>query len=122
MAMKLQILSVRNHGDAAQEHVLLRAKEDCNTVKYLLADSTYFDNGNVSNKLRHFFWLPSKDVKKGDLVSVRTGKGKNTEVINPQGTTVHRFYWGLEAPVWNDEADCAVLVEASTWQFHRAKG
>ncbi|WP_171616063.1 hypothetical protein [Roseicella sp. DB1501] len=122
MAMKLEVVSVHNHGKAAEEHVLLRANEDCDVGKYLLADSTFLDNGKVSNRLRHLFWFPKKAVKKGELVSVRTGKGTNTEVTNQSGTKVHRFYWGLGAAVWNDETDCAVLIEANTWQFRRAKG
>lgn len=122
MAMKLEVVSVHNHGNAAEERVLLRANEDCAIGRYLLADSTFLNSGKVSNRLRHLFWFPDKTIKKGELVSVRTGKGKNTEVTNQSGTKVHRFYWGLDTAVWNDEKDCAVLIEANTWQFRRAKG
>jgi len=119
--MDLKILSVHNHGKANEEYVLLEATADCDVGNYLLADSTYTSSGSVSNKLRHVFWFPDKKVKSGDLVSLRTGIGKSGEVINNAGTKVHRFYWNLKTPVWNDDKDCAVLIESANWTHKKAK-
>jgi hypothetical protein len=118
--MKVKIISVHNQGDYDEEYVLMEVKESCNIGKYILADSTYTDAGHVSNKVRHTFWIPDKDVEKGDLVSVRTKTGTDTTIIKASGTRVHRFYWGLKTAVWNNDGDCAVLFELNTWQLFKA--
>lgn len=119
--MKLEILSIHNHGNAEKEHVLLKVTEDCDVGRYILADTTYTSENDVSNKLRHVFWFPDKNIKKGELVSVWTGTGKNTVAQTAAGVPVHRFYWGLKSSVWNDDGDCAALLELSTWQFKHVK-
>jgi len=119
--MKVKIISIHNQGNYENEYVLMRVQEDCNIGYYILADSTYTSDDKVSNKLRHTFWIPHKEVKKGDLVSVWTTTGSNTTVKNDNGETIHRFFWGLKMSVWNDEGDCAVLFELTSWQFFRAK-
>jgi hypothetical protein len=119
--MKLQIISVHNHGDFKKEYVLLKVLEDCDVGNYVLADSTYTADGKVSNKVRHTFWFPDKEVKKGDLLSVWTGTGTNTSTKTDSGSPIHRFYWNLKTAVWNDDGDCAVLLELNTWQFFKTK-
>lgn len=118
--MKLKILSIHNHGDADKEFVLLQAMEDCDIGRYALADSTYTADNKVSNKLRHFYWFQDRNIKKGEYISLWTGKGSDT-IATKDGVPLHRFHWGLASAVWNDTGDCAALLEISTWQFFRAK-
>lgn len=120
--MQLKILSVHNHGDFEKEHVLLEATADCDVGKYQLCDTTYSAKGNISNKLRHTFWIPDKLIKKGDLVSVWTKTGKDQEAKTDAGRTVHRFFWNLSTAVWNDDGDCAVLQHISAYQVFKARG
>ncbi|HHG9580228.1 TPA: hypothetical protein ACPY17_004825 [Citrobacter freundii] len=119
--MKVKILSVHNHGDEKEEYVMLKVLEDCDIGDYMIADSTYTGDGRISNKIRHTYWFPDKKVAKGDLVSLWTKKGTNLERKTDSGTLVHRFYWGLNQPVWNDDGDCAVLYLISDWSHFRAK-
>lgn len=119
--MKVKIISVHNQGDYEQEYVLMRVQQDCNIGYYMLADSTYTEANKVSNKVRHTLWIPHKEVKKGNLVSVWTKPGKDTTDVNKDGQTIHRFFWNLKTAVWNNEGDCAVLFELNTWQFFPAK-
>ena len=119
--MKVRIKSVHGHGDFYKEYVLMEVVEDCNIGHFILADSTYTGEHQVSNRLRHILWIPDKTVKQGDLVSVWTKGGANTTVTNDQGQTVHRFFWGLETAVWNDEGDCAILFNINNWQFSPTK-
>lgn len=114
--MKLEILRVQNQGDATEEYVLFEAVEDCNLNRYALYDATYTGEGKISNKMRHFFRFPSHDVAAGDLVSLRTGKGKRETLVNNLGRTVHRYFWNLNEAVWNDEQDAAVLLEIADWK------
>lgn len=119
--MKLEILSVHNQGNYEKEHVFLKATEDCDVGRYVLADTSYTSAGRVSNKLRHVFWFPDKNVKRGEYVSVWTGSGQDTMTKTDPGAPVHRFYWGLKSSVWNDTGDCAALLELNTWQFKGTK-
>lgn len=120
--MDLKITSVHNHGKCNEEYVLLKATADCDVGYFMLADTTYTKKDSVSNKLRHTFWFPNKKIKKGDLVSVWTRTGEDTTTKTDSGTPVHRFYWGLKTSVWNDNGDCAVLLEIETWQLFKAQG
>ncbi|NNM72084.1 hypothetical protein [Enterovirga aerilata] len=118
--MNLKILSVKEKGDAIKEYVLLEVTGDCDVGCYGLADTTFVNEKAVSNRLRHFYWFPDRSVKKGDRVVLRTGKGKHDQYQDGAGRNVHRFYWGLDVPVWNDTGDAAVLFEIKTWKFTTA--
>ena len=118
--MKLEIVKINNRGDQTQEYVTLRVLEDANLEFCLLTDTTYTDDTHISNKLRHLYWFSQKAVKKGDFVWLYTGKGTNTSRGNDSQTTTHIFYWGLSQPIWNNNADCAVLFEVNAWQTRRS--
>jgi hypothetical protein len=115
--MKLRILSVHNGGDYDNEYVMLEAVENCNIGFYMLADSTYVNPLQVSDKLRHIYWMPHQKVESGERVSVWTKPGTNTIKINDAGVVIHRLFWGLNTAVWNDEGDCAVLFQLREWKF-----
>jgi hypothetical protein len=118
--MKVKIALVHNQGRFDEEYVLLKVEESCDIGRYLLADSTYTTDGKVSNKLRHIYWFPDGAVKKGDLIIVWTKAGKDNTSETDSGVPIHHYYWGLKSAVWNDDGDCAALLELSTWQFFRA--
>lgn len=111
--MKLKIVSVREQGDAKAEYLMLQALEDCNLSSYAVVDNTYDSNGAPSNKLRHTFFFPSKQVKKGDYISLHTKAGKNVLGETNNGNPVHQFFWGLATSVWNDTGDTVHLLEIS---------
>lgn len=118
--MKLKILSIHEQGDASKEYVLIEVIDDCDLDYYAIADTTYTSDGKISNKLRHFYWFPSTDVKKGERVVLRTGSGKNDQYTTDSGKKVYRFFWGLGSAVWNNDGDAAVLFEIKTWKTTRA--
>jgi hypothetical protein len=93
--MKLKVLSIHEQGSANKEFVWLEVVESCNLKYYGLADTTYSSDDKISDKLRHFFWFPSREVKKGERIVLRTGTGTNDQYTTTDGKKVHRFYWGL---------------------------
>ena len=111
--MNLEIVSVHGQGDQEKEHVLLRVKSDCSVGHFLLADSTYTNDTHVSNKVRHTYWFPDKNVKADEYVSLWTKNGTSTSDTMKDGTPIHRFFWNLGKPVWNDSGDCAILFDLS---------
>lgn len=119
--MKAKIISVHNQGDFDKEYVLIEITEDCDIGRYIVSDSTYTDDGKVSNKLRHIYWFPDKSVEKGDLVSLWTKSGTNTTTKSDSGAPIHRFFWNLKTAIWNNDGDCAVLLELNSWQFFKAQ-
>lgn len=118
--MNLKIHSVENKGDLDKEVVWLDVTDDADVGNYALCDSTYVDEGKVSNRLRHFFWFPDRRVKKGDWVKLYTKAGTYDTGANKRGTTTHSFYWGLKETVWNKDGDCALLFRIAEWAHHRA--
>jgi hypothetical protein len=118
--MKLRILSIHEQGNADKEYVWMEVLEDCDLGHHALADTTYTSSDAISNKLRHFFWFPSKAVKKGQRVVLQTGSGTNDQYTTNDGKKVHRFFWGLKSAVWNNDGDAAVLFDIRTWKTTRA--
>lgn len=107
--MKLEITALLN-GDQTQERITLTVHDDCNLKDYMVADETYNTSGVASNLHRHTFWFPDQAVKKGDIVTVATGKGKPSKATNGT-TTTYNYFWGLGEAVWNNEGDKAILVQ-----------
>lgn len=120
--MKLKIISVHNHGDFDKEYVLLQATQDCDLSSYILADTTYLSSGKISNKLRHMHWFVPQKVNKDDFVTLWTKTGKNEVTKSTTGTPLHRNFWNLSTPVWNDDGDGAVLFELGTWKALKVHG
>lgn len=119
MHMQVRIKSINNQGGYEDEYATLEVLEDCDIGGYLLSDSTYTDDGKVSSKLRHVYWFPDKQVKKGDFVRLYTRPfkaGENRSWSNTAGSTTHSFFWGLRTAVWNDAGDCAVLFDIRDWK------
>jgi hypothetical protein len=119
--MKISIKSISGHGDYDKEVATLTVNEDCDAGFHVLSDTTYTTDGKISALLRHMFWLPDKQVKKGDFIFIYTKTGTNTSFANNSNTTTHAFYWGLKTAVWNDDKDCAVLFEIGAWQHKATK-
>ncbi|RYZ88123.1 MAG: hypothetical protein EOP04_10080 [Proteobacteria bacterium] len=92
------------------EYVLIEVKTSCNLGDYILFDTPYAKDGTVSNEVRHSFIFPNSKVKKGDLVFLYSGKGQQQSSSHGM-ITAHKFYWGLDEHVWNNDGDCALLVK-----------
>jgi hypothetical protein len=113
--MSLKINTLKKHGDASEEYLILEATDNINLSDYAVVDRTYDAEGKVSNIFRHFYRFPSIQVKKGEFVSLRTSKGKDGPGTLNDNTPVHRFYWGSAAPIWNDgNVESAEVLKVAT--------
>lgn len=61
--MKVKIISMHDHDNYENEYVLIEVLKDCDIGEHMLADSTYKIIGKISNRVRHTYWFPDKDVK-----------------------------------------------------------
>lgn len=114
--MKVEIRSIHGHGDASEEYVIIDVTQDCRMDDYMVADTTFEAGGSISNKVRHTYWFEPVDLKSGDIVVLYTGNGTNESEENDDGSTIYHVYWGLRAPVWNDDGDGAILFEMNDWK------
>ena len=113
--MKLSIELVKEHGNLDKERIILKALENIDIGNYMIADTTYIDEDQVSNKLRHTFWLPDVKVNKGDLIVVYTKVGNESIKKNKSGNKTYFFYWELGRSIWNKDKDAAAIFLVHNW-------
>jgi hypothetical protein len=115
--MKIEIVEILDRAVANKERLWLKVISNTDLQFYVVFDTTYTSNTNISNLQRHAYWFNPKPVKAGDYVVLYTGKGTPSKMPNGNGGAMtHFLYWGLENTIWNKKEDCAVLFEVSTWQ------
>ena len=118
--MDLEILYIKDNGNLDKERVVMRVNEDCDLGHYLLALSHINpETSTFSSKISHVFWLPDREVKKGDKVIVYTKKGIHNKQENEDQTTSHFFYWGMEAPLNSKNDETCVVVFNASWLVER---
>lgn len=113
--MKYLELKKINAISLAEERIVLKVTENCNLNSFILFDTTYDENGIVSNKHRHVFVFPDLDVKKGDFVWVYTKRGVYGTHVNTSSTTTHKLYLNLDTQIWNNNGDKAYIVHYDDW-------
>jgi hypothetical protein len=113
--MDLEIKYVKDKGIINKERLVLNTISKTNVGFYLVLDTTFNEDDEPTNLLRHSFWFPDKDIQKGDVVVLYTKEGIDKEIINKKGNRTHFFYWGLKKTVWNIKGEGAVLIEVNNW-------
>jgi hypothetical protein len=114
--MTIEIKYVKDAGNIQKERLVLKVTSDDEIGNYVTFDTTYLDDGKISNEMRHSFWFPDRKVKENDLVILYTRDGKDSKLENKNGTTSHFFYMGLGNNIWNKDGDSAVLMEIKSWK------
>lgn len=117
----MSVVSAETIGGASKEWVMLRANETLNTQFVMVSDTTYADDGNISNKLRHCFWLPDLVLQKGEFLCLNTGKGKSEFVALPNNR-MYDYYLNLGEPIWNDHGDRVTLFFLNSWKTNIVHG
>jgi len=114
--MNVEIKLIRDHGILDDERLVLNVLKDCNIGYYIVFDSTYSSDGELTNLVRHSYWFPDEKVSEGDIVVLYTKKGNQSTKRNKSGNSSHFFYQGMDKTIWNQEKDCAVILEINSWQ------
>ena len=106
--MEIEVIKIQKEG---KEMIVLRATQLCNVGRYILFDTTYEEDGAISNRYRHSYIFPNINLGTGDFVVLYSEKGTNRVFTNRGNTKTYELYWGLDVPVWNSKEDNALLVK-----------
>jgi hypothetical protein len=72
-------------------------------------------NDKISKQIKHTYWLPQREVKKGDLVVIYTHSGASSFKVNEDETSSYFYYRNLPSPIFIDD-ELVLVVEISTWK------
>ena len=112
--MDLQLINISDR-DNDDERLIIKVIRKCNLNEYIVIDTTFDEEGIVSNKHRHVYIMPDIDVEEGDFVWLFSKEGVYQTHKNTSHTITHKLYWGLGVKVWNNEGDTAYLIHYDDW-------
>ena len=115
--MKLKILGIRDAGRLQDERVLFEADDDGNVGAYVVLVSRVVGENRVSSLLRNPYWFPDRDIKKGDLIVLYSRAGTYNAIDNKDASKSHFFYIGSMQPLYQNDADCVIVMESNPWHF-----
>lgn len=117
--MKIRFFGRYKRG-TKDEYLAFRVDLECNIHQYLIYDSTFDGDGELSNLLPHMYRFPSQKVTKGAYVYLYIHSLGNLKTIDKKdsGEMVYRFSWGLdtEISVFNKEKDYLHIAEVDATQ------
>lgn len=119
--MDLKLVTIADSGND-KERLIMKAVRACNLNEYIVLDTTYDEDGIVSNKHRHVYIMPDINVNEGDFIWLYTKKGTYHTHNNKSKTITHNIYWGLDIHVWNNDGDKAYLIHYDDWGSVASKG
>lgn len=114
MSIEIKYIKDKNSNS---ERVVFSVNKDCNIGSYLvfLTKRTGSDSFSL-NTLKHPFWFPDKEVKEKDLIILYTKPGKTSQKTNKDETISYFFYRKINEPIFKEDNDIVLLVEADSWK------
>ena len=119
--MDLKLVKIADSGND-NERLIMKAVRACNLNEYIVLDTTYDEDGIVSNKHRHVYIMPDINVNEGDFIWLYTKNGTYHTHNNVSKTITHNIYWGLDIHVWNNDGDKAYLIHYDDLGSVESKG
>lgn len=71
--MDLKLVKIADSGND-NERLVMKADSACNLNEYIVLDTTFDEEGIVSNKNRHVYIMPDINVNEGDFIWLYTKK------------------------------------------------
>lgn len=123
--MKIRFFGRYNKG-TKDEHLAFRVDEACNIHQYLIYDTTFDGEGELSNLLPHMYRFPSQIVTKDAYVYlyIHSLGGRKAIDTNDKNDEVFRFAWGLDTnvSVFNKEKDFLHVAEVNETRVAMIEG
>ena len=92
----------------------MRVRQDVDIGDFMLV-RTGFEEDEVTTDVSNALWFPYERLRAGDLVVVYSKRGGSKRKRLDDGHKAHFFYWGQDAPLWNNEQVAPVLLYAPQW-------
>ena len=100
--MILQFSGIVGRG-YSDEGLVFNVLGDGSTLNYSVYRKLLHRQGViVSGQSGVLYTFPDQEVKKFDTVVLYTLRGTDRMVRDPSDVEIHKFYMGLDAPVWKD--------------------
>jgi len=123
--MKIRFIG-RYYKGTQNEHLAFRVDEACNIHQYLIYDTTFDCDGELSNLLPHMYRFPSQYVTKGGYVYlyIHSMGSRKAVDFNEKKGNVYRFSWGLDdsVSVFNKEKDYLHIAEVNETKVEIVEG
>lgn len=104
------------------ERLVLEVVKDCNIGRYMVIDTTFNEDGSVSNLHRHVFFFPFKEAKRGELIFLFSKTGNLINGLTRDTKEYyHAYYWNLDVHVWNNDGDEAYLIQYLDFEKKKVK-
>lgn len=113
--MDIELTQICNPGEEF-EYIMLKVNRDCNLRKFMIYDTTYDQEGNISNKLPHFFRFPNLYVRSQNTPIIRLYTTKNYRIqewVDPRNVNNLILSWRLNETIWNRDGDRATLIKVA---------
>ena len=118
----MKILRINDRGNLEKERLVLKADAIEDLGHYLIFKTTLLDEGGFSARPdSRVFWLPDRQIKKGDMVVIYSKEGSLSTKENKDKSTSLFFYWNSKVPLWSKDTDTVVLIKVSEYQAWAAK-
>lgn len=115
--MEIKISSIGDKGNLTNERIGFVALKNCQLKYYVVFKTNKTQNG-FENKSDASFWFLPQEVKENDQIVLYTKKGQNSVIENSNGTKTFFFFWGLNKPIFENENNKIVLINATTWRMN----
>lgn len=108
--MELDIVGVFRSTNESEYLELMVTSEEANLKDYAVTDSTFDENGDHSNKQRHFFKFPQQKVIKDQKIYLFTNPQNWSQGASDNSGNLY-YSWNLNHEVWNNNGDTAVIIK-----------
>jgi hypothetical protein len=111
----LKIVSLRSSGDLQNEHLVMIALRNCDLGDYVVIHSDFIAGETRLRKPHHIFCLPSRNVRRGDIVVVWTRAHQTTQAEIPVSSPLNLF-WGLSKPLWANHGHFPCVCQSAVFR------
>ena len=95
-----------------KECILFYALKGTRLHDYAIYDTTYNEEGDISNKWPHFYRFPKGEIMEEDgCVCLYTDD--STSQASVDGRPIKTFHMGLQGNIFNEEGDRIYLIKVS---------
>lgn len=114
MALSIAEINHETNSEDSEYVKLYVTADNINLGNYGIYDTTFNNDGKVSNTNVHLYRFPKKDVIKGDIIYIYTGKNTQDKLEDDKHelgvNSTYNFFQNYERKIWNKDRDKATVI------------